>query len=74
MNNDYKDETVVSVNFTVKTDQHDTDEMISCFIPEINQYFSARTPEDVQRKATAFIKIWIDYWNQKNQQLFKNLH
>lgn len=69
MNNDYKDEMVVSINFTVKTDQHDTDEMISCYIPEINQYFSARTPEDVKRKASAFIKSWINFWNERNQPI-----
>lgn len=69
MDNDYKDEMTISVNFTVKTIQEESDEMISCFIPEIDQYFSAKTPEDVQRKATAFIKMWIKYWNQKNQPI-----
>lgn len=68
MNNEYTEETTVTVKFTVKTDQHESDEMISCFIPEINTYFSAKTPEDVQRKASVMIKSWVGYFNEKNQK------
>lgn len=63
MNEEYKNEMTISVDFTVKTDQHDSDEMISCYMPEINVYFSAKKPEDIPRKAAAFVKIWVNHWN-----------
>ena len=42
MNEEYKNEMTISVDFTVKTDQHDSDEMISCYMPEIDVYFAAK--------------------------------
>ena len=64
---DYNDKTTVSIDFTVMTQQDESDEMISCYMPEIGQYFSARTHEDVQKKAKVFIKMWIKYYNEKNK-------
>jgi len=65
----YNQKRTVSVDFTVMTDNPESDEMFSCYMPEIDVYFSARTEEDINKKASAFVKMWVDFFHEKNQSL-----
>ena len=57
----------ITAEFEVQTHQGQCDEMISCFIPATNMYFSARTAEDVTRKGRAMIQMFVKLWNEYNQ-------
>lgn len=55
------------VPFEIQSHQHEEDEMISCFIPAINTYFSVRKFSDIEEKANALIKIWVNHFNEENK-------
>lgn len=60
--------TKVTIEFEVEMKQDESDEMISCFIPSINGYFSANTIDDVERKAKGFIKSFIKFNKEVNNK------
>jgi hypothetical protein len=61
INEDYTTIKTTSVNFEVKAHQGEEDEMISCYIPAIDAYFSATRWADVDRIAGAMIKSFLHY-------------
>ena len=63
---------IASIPFEIQTHQGEEDEMVSCFIPAINTYFSAKSFDDVDRKVNVMIKIWVNYFNEMNRG--KNLN
>ena len=63
----YDNEITVSMDFQVKTHQGQCDEMISCYIPSIRQYYSAKTHEDVIRKGQAIMTLYIRFFNEHNR-------
>jgi hypothetical protein len=62
----YETSKTVEVGFEVQIHQHDSDEVYSCYVPAIEQYFSARNVDDIERKTRAFVKMYIDFWNEYN--------
>jgi hypothetical protein len=57
--------TQVSIEFEIQMTQEETDEMISCYIPEINKYYLARTVDDVNSQANTLIKSFVNLCKNK---------
>lgn len=64
---DYNTQHTLSVDFTLLTQQDESDEMISCFIPEINARFSAKTEKEAFDRGVKMVKGFIKYF--KNESL-----
>ena len=54
------------LDFEIEIIHEQCDEMLSCYIPEIDGYFSARTLDDARKTGSAMIKSFIRYWKMSN--------
>jgi len=66
MVNKYEKSITTDIPFEIKYTSN-KDGLISCYLPEINSYFSAKNELDMKRKAHAFFKIWIKFFNEQNK-------
>lgn len=51
--------TKVNLEFEVEMTQDEGDEIISCYIPEIDSHFSANTVKEIDERTKALVKSFI---------------
>lgn len=68
-NANYKES--MTINFPIDIKYINHGDVFSVHVPMIDVFFSAKTIEDVERKARAMVAIWIEYNLEKHMRNLK---
>jgi hypothetical protein len=72
MNEEYDKSRNISIDFEIKMCQENDSNLISCYIPFADIYFSAKSLEDVDKKGILMIKSFINFWNKYSNGVKKD--
>lgn len=56
----------INVGFEVQIHRDKDGSISHCYVPEIEQYFSTKNQDEIERKTSAFVKMYISFWDEYN--------
>lgn len=64
---DYQNNIKASLEFDIQFTEEENG-MYSCFVPDMNLYYSTNTAEEIQTRGSAMIRFFIKFYNDMNQE------